>query len=363
MTNDGTNGPSGNANAKQIGSERAGAPPETPKKDYFEVYIEIISTLLKNEVRTETEIADNCGYAKEGKDKCAHVHRQIKKLALKWNYIEYIDGPRPGYRIRRDPETICQIYDDKKYKSIRQDFQTSPWLTDLIIMTYLPEYGSDKEFLEDVEKMLKTSRLMFEWHLRGTTHAHQNATLGEIPGPSPPVVKTPGIDNALLKWLTRKCSIYDLFLTCVLLEYRFGMEAGTPSGEVSRVWKEMNQKCLDMKLAAINYVLSFTMMQNLARCADATRLNDGQVPPFFNDIGEKYKAIVQRLHSKDSDTVSLAAAAQDMGKWYIDIIKSLDARSPVYSLTGEILPMGPQSLEHARKTVFKKTDKGEKRKD
>jgi len=362
MTKDGTNGPSGNTNAKQIGSERAGALPETPKKDYFEIYIEIISSLLMNEVRTETEIADDCGYAREGKDKCAHVHRQIKKLASKWNYIEYGNEPRPGYRIRRDLETICHIYDDKHYKSIRPDFQTSLWLTDLINGIYLPEYRGDGEFLENVKKMLKTSRLMFEWYLRGTTHAHQNASLGEILGPSMPVVKTPGIDNALLKWLTRKCIIYDLFLTCVLLEYGYGVEADTLPGEVSRVRKEMNKKSLDMKLAVINYILSFTMMQNLARCADATRINDGQVPPFFNDIGEKYKAIVQRLHSKDTDMVSLAAAAQYMGTWYNDIIKSLDARSPVYTLTGEILPMGPLSLEHARKTVFKKTDNGEERK-
>jgi len=362
MTNNGNPTLPVNPNSGQIEVDSAGAPSIKVKKKHFEIYTEIISALLIHEVLTESQIGDECGYKEKGTDKYSNVDRQIKKLESTWNYIEYIAEPRPGYRIRRDPETICHIYDDKKYESIRQDFQTSPWLTDLIIDIHLPEYGADKEFLEDVKKMLKTSRLMFEWYLRGTINAHQNANRGKIPAPSQPMVNTPGIDNALLKWLTRNCIIYDLFLTSVLLEYRYGVEADTLPGEVSRVRKEMIQKSLDMKLVAINYILSFTMMQNLARCADATRMNDGQVPPFFNDIGEKYKAIVQHLHSKDTDTASLAAAAQDMGKWYNDIIKSLDARSPVYSLTGEILPMGPLSLEHARKTVFKKTDNGEEKK-
>jgi hypothetical protein len=352
MTNDGTNGPSGNANAKQIGSERAGAPPETPKKDYFEVYIEIISTLLKNEVRTETEIADNCGYAKEGKDKCAHVHRQIKKLALKWNYIEYIDGPRPGYRIRRVLETICHIYDDKHYASIRPDFQTSPWLTDLINGIYLPEYRGDGEFLEDLRKMLKTCRGMFEWYLRDTTHPHHTATLGETLGPSIPMVETPGISSTLLEWLMRKCVVYDLFISCMWLEYDGALKSKNLPEETLRIFDEMKQKSAQGKLKAINCILSFAITQNLARCADVIRDNNGQAPPFFEDLVKNFNKIAGHMNQDNLDQESLTKAAKEMSDLYAKISKSLDDSSPIDQISGRISGIGPTS-----KKVMKQSEK------
>ncbi|MFY9982511.1 MAG: hypothetical protein WAK75_08080 [Methanoregula sp.] len=343
MTKDGTNAPSCNTNAKQIGSERARAPTETPQKDYFEVYIEIITTLLKNEVRSETEIADDCGYAKEGKDKCAHVHRQINKLVSKWNYIEYSDGPRPGYRIRRDLETICHIYDDKHYESIRPDFQESPWLTDLINGIYLPEYRGDGEFLEDLKKMLKTSRWMFEWYLRNTTHAHHTATLGEILGPSIPVEKTPGINEPLLEWLTRKCVFYDQFISCMWLEYDGALKSKTLPEETLRIFDEMKQKSAQGKLKAINYILSFAITQNLAQCADVIRDNDGQVPLFFEDLVKNFNKIAEHMSSDNIDQESLMMAAKEMGDLYNRISKSLGDSSPLNSVSGVIKGIGPKS--------------------
>ena len=81
--------------------------------------------------------------------------------------------------------------------------------------------------------MLKTSPMMFEWYLRDTAHAHHTATLGEILGPSIPIEKTPGINNALLEWFSRKGMMYDFFLTCLLLEYHDEVEADTLPGNKS----------------------------------------------------------------------------------------------------------------------------------
>jgi hypothetical protein len=343
MTKDRTNVPSGNTNAKQNGSERAGAPLKTLKKGYFEVHVEIISTLLKNEVRTETEISGDCGYEGKGKDKCAHVHRQIKKLASKWNYIEYIGEPRPGYRIRRDLETICHIYDDKHYESIHPDFQTSPWLTDLINGIYLPEYRGDGEFLEDLRKMLKTCPLMFEWYLRDTNHAHHAATLGEILGPSIPMTKTPGIKKPPLEWLTRKCVVYDLFISCMWLEYDGALKSKDFPEKSLRIFDEMKQKSAQHKIEAMHYILSFAITQNLAQCADVIRDNKGQAPLFFEDLVKDFNKIAGHMNSDNIGQESLMTAAMEMGELYTKISKSLDDSSPLDQVSGVIKGIGPMS--------------------
>ena len=342
--------------AKQIKPKTTGAPSNKSKKNHFEIYTEIISTLLKHEALTETEIADECGYKDKGKDKYAYVHRQINKLASTWNYIEHIVEPRPGYRIRRNPKTICHIYDDKKFESIRREFQTSPWLTDLIIERYLPEYQGEKEFLADVKEMLKTSPMMFEWYLRDTTHAHHTATLGEILGPSIPIVKTPGINKTLLEWFSRKGIMYDFFISCLLLEYHDGVEANTLPEELSGRGDE--PEISDLKLAAINYILSFTMMQNLARCVDAIQNNDGNVPPFFGDIVKNYNTIAEHMNSDKIDQESLETEAADMGDLYNKTCKFLDDRSPVDSISGVIKGIRPML-----KNIMKKSDNGEERKN
>ncbi len=357
-----TKTPSRKTKAKQIKPKTTGAPSNTSKKSHFEIYTEIISTLLKHEVRTETEIADDCGYKDKGKYKYAYVHRQITQLASTWKYIEHIVEPRPGYRIRWNPKTICHIYDDKKFESIRREFQTSPWLTDLIIERYLPEYQGEKEFFADVKEMLKTSPMMFEWYLRGTAHAHHTATLGEILGPSIPIVKTPGINNALLEWFSRKGMMYDFFLTCLLLEYHDEVEADTLPAEVYSVRKEMNQKSSDLKLAAINYILSFTMMQNLARCVDAIQNNDGNVPPFFGDIVKDYNAMTERINPDKTDRESLESEAADMAEIYNKTCNFLRSTAIIDPDSGKVAEMGSVFLNYAQKYVMKKSDNGEERK-
>ncbi len=351
-----------NPNADQIEANSASAPSKKCNKKRFEIHTEIVSSLLKHEALTEGEIGDECGYKDKGMDKYQNVHRQIKKLESTWNYIEHIENPRPGYRILRNPETICHIYDDKKFELIRREFQTSPWLTDLIIERNLPEYREEKEFVEDVKKMLKTSPLMFNWYLRGTLPSHHTATLGEILGPSLPKVKVTGINNDLLEWVTRKGIVYDFFLTCLLLECQNDIEEDTLPKEACLVRNEMNQKSSDLKLAAINYILSFTMMQNLARCVDAIQNNQGEVPPFFGEIVKDYNTMSERIKPDKTNRESLKTEAADMAELYNKTCEFLRSTSIIDPNSGKVAEMGSVFLNYAQKNVMKKSDNGEEKK-
>lgn len=343
MTNNGNPILPVNPNADQIEADSACASSNKVKKKHFEIYIEIVSALLKHEALTEGEIGNECGYKDKGTDRFSNVDRQVKKLESTWNYIEGIGKPRPVYWIRRNFKTICHIYDDKHYESIRPYFQTSPWLTDLIIERYLPEYQGEKESLADVKEMLKTSRLMFEWYLRDTTHAHHTATLGETLGPSIPVVGTPGINKTLLEWLTRKCVVYDLFISCMWLEYDGALKSKTIPEEALRIFDEMKQKSAQGKLKAIDYILSFAITQNLAQCADVIRDNNGQVPPYFEGLVNNFNKIAEHMNSDNIDQESLATTAKEMGDLYNKISKSLGDRSPVDSISGVIKGISPMS--------------------
>ena len=156
--------------------------------------------------------------------------------------------------------------------------------------------------------------------------------------------------------------VYDLFLVCLLLEYQDGVEADTLPEEVSLVRKEMNKKSSDLKLAAINYILSFTMMQNLARCVDAIQNNQGEVPPFFGDIVNDYNAMTERLNPDKTDRESLKTEATDMAELYNKTCNFLQSTSTINLDSGEILKMGPESLKHAKRNIMKKSDNGEEKK-
>ena len=340
-----------NPNEEQIESEMAGVPLNKVKKKRFKIYTEIISALLKHEALSESEIGDECGYKEKGTDKFSNVDRQIKKLDSTWNYIEHVPESKSKYRIKRDLDLIRLIYDNKIFSAIRSDFSASTWLMEILVKEHMQEFSTDKEFIEDLKKMIRISSSMFNFFLRG--NADLNANLGTILGPPIPLVKTPGLNMAVLKSLTRKCSVYDLFITCMCLDHDVQLMSKDFPEESFQIFDEMKQKSAQNKLKAINYILSFTMMQNLARCADATQDNEGQIPLFFEDLVKNFNTIAKRINSDKTDRESLETAVRDMGDLYNKISKSLDDSSPIDRISGLIVGMGPTS-----KIVMKKSDKG-----
>jgi hypothetical protein len=133
------------------------------RKPRNEVYKKIISGLLIKEKMTTGDIADYCGYENRGKEKYSYVTRQLDTLTNNRNYLEKNPGKPPVYYwIRKDIPTLWRMYSDPDLEEIKYKFVNSKWLPGLIadrrIETGLID-GSDKE---DVEKMLRTSEILFE---------------------------------------------------------------------------------------------------------------------------------------------------------------------------------------------------------
>jgi hypothetical protein len=360
MTKDEDNAPPLNINEGQIESEIEGAPSKTPKKVHFKVYHEIISAFLKNEALTETELADDCGYADKGKDKISYINRQLNKLVSKLKYVEQVPSSAE-FRIKRDLDVIGSIYNNKKFTAIRSDFSTSTWLMHLIVKEHMPEFSGDVEFIEDLKKMVGTSSSMFNFFLREKVNLPINPNLGTIIGPTIPVVKTPGINLALIESFTRKSIVYDMFITCMCLDHDVALMLKTLPDESLQIFDEMKQKSAQSKLKAINYIQSFTTIRSLAQCADATQTNEGKVPLFFEDIVKNYNAITERLNQNNADRESLKTTIREMSETYNRIRDSLDASSTIDRRSGQIVKMGPLSLHHARETVLKKSDAGKEK--
>lgn len=169
------------------------------------------------------------------------------------------DSSQKRYRIRKDLALIREIYNDEIYAPFRSDFQRSAWLRELIVRTHLPEFETDKPFLDDVRTMLKTSRLMFEWYLRGIPSKTLNETrVAVLADPLPlPQVKVHGLNTALFEAGRRKCLIYDLYLAWVLGENQDTFKADLVPEKLLTVIEGMRRTSADIKLTALNYALSY----------------------------------------------------------------------------------------------------------
>lgn len=330
-----------NQNEEQIEPEMTGAPSEKPKKKYFEIYTDIISALLKNEALTESEIGDVCGYKNKGRDKISNIDRQVKSLATDWYYIERVSKSPSVYRIKRDLDLIRHIYNNEKFLANRSDFSASTWLMQLLIKKHMQEFSGDEEFIEDLKKMVGTSSMMLNFFLRNDAHLHAN--LEKILGSSIPLVKTPGINMAVLESLTRKCIVYDLFVTCMFLDHDVALMAKDFPEKSLQIFDDMKQKSAQHKLGAVNYILSFTLMQNLARCVDSVQSNKGQIPPFFLEIVKNYDTIIQNTNKDMTNLDSLEMVARNTEELYKKVSKFLDDTSTINRLSGKIIEMGPLS--------------------
>jgi hypothetical protein len=327
--------------SKQIKSEISSAPLNTSKKtrkENFQIYREIISALLKHESLTEGEIGDACGYKNKGKNKHQNVTRQIKILVEEWKYIEHVPISPSKYQIKRDLNRIRYLYDDKQFFAIRSDFPASTWLMVLLVKEHMEEYSPDTEFIQDLKKMMTTSSSMFYFFLRSDAHLNEN--LGMTLGTPIPLVKTPGLNAEVLVLLTRKCSIYDLFVTCMYLDHEIPLTSKNLPGTSRRIFDEMKHKSEQSKLKAINYIMSFTMMQNLIRCINTITDNKGQIPPNFEELVVKFNAITERINSETTDGESLLTAVNDMGEFYEKTSKLLDSSIPLDRRSGQIAGMG-----------------------
>lgn len=350
MMNDGNTDHPINQNAKKIESELTGAPNNKGKKKRNEIHNEIISALLRNEALTESEIGDACGYREKGSDKCPNVHRQIKKLVLKWNYIEKVPETLE-YRIKRDLATIGLIYNDKTFSPSRPEFSESTWFIQFLMSERMPEFREDDEFIGDIKKIVGTSSSMVNFFLRGNINL--TANLGAFLGPAIPTIKTPGLNPDILASFTRKCNFYDLFVDCMCLDHGTSMTSEDLSVDSLKVLNEIKGKSARDKIKAINYIQSFTTMQNLARCIDATKGNDGQVPSIFDDILKDYNTIIERTKPDKTKQESPEKTVRDWEELYNKFSKLLRGSSPINTASGQIPGIGSAS-----KTVIKNRTRG-----
>jgi hypothetical protein len=348
-----------NENVTQIVSKKAGAPSKIDKREYFEISQEIISSLLKHETLTPGEIADACGYGDKGKNRISYVNRQIKDLVSKLNYIEQVSELTSEYRIKRDLDQIRKIYNNNKFSSIRIEFPLSPWLIQLLVKEHMHEFSADKKFIDDLKKMLETSSSMFYFFLRNNVQLNSDlnntdlniVNLEKILGPTIPGIKITGINMPVIETLTRKCIVYDLFVTCICLDHDLTLLSRDFPIETLQIFDEMKEKSAQNKLEAINYMLSFTRLQNIAWCADAILHNGGQAPPFFEEIVKEFNAFTKGKIPDQEDRQSLKMEIKDMAKLNNKIIKWLSSFSPINTDTGMILEMGQMSDNIMKKII------------
>ncbi|MDD1701590.1 MAG: hypothetical protein LUQ31_01250 [Methanoregula sp.] len=324
-------------------SETSGAPQTRPKK-HFGVYTAIISTLLKKASCTKSELADDCGYSPKGKDKIANIDRQVNEL-VSLGYVEGMDGPSKAllYQIKRNPDVIRRLYQDKKFSVIRPDFLASPWLTDILIQGFMQNYPDDPDFLEDARTMLHTSRFMFEFYLENDAGKTLNKNISKILGPSHPHLATAGINTSMLKSFEGKCQIYDLYLISMVLEHKGAPISKEFPDQTREIFEKILVKTAQNKLAVINYIATFTTLQNIARCIDSIKNYDNHIPEFITEIVEEYNQITSRLNSEKTDRDSLKNAEEEISRLYDQTLELLKKGSCVDSSTGQIKEMNKSS--------------------
>ena len=325
-------------NGNQIKSENASARLKRPKKHYYDIHREIIASLLKHEERIMSQLAVDCGYA--GRDKSSNVDDQIITL-VKWGYLEKLerDDASP-YRIKHDLDVVRQIYEDKKFESVRPGFSQSPWLLQFIVQKHLSEFSGDADFIEDLIKMLGTSSMMMIFFLRN--NENPRLSLGVF-GPSLPVAKMSDPPMGFLEPLTRKCIVYDLFASCMCLESNGGLTGQNPSDTSRRVFDEMKAKSVGLKLKTIRYIWSFTLLQTAGRCAEGTRYLDGQVHPVFDDIVDRFNKIINRVPRDVERPEPLEAILHDLDKLANETSQEWDKVSGIDHMTGKVDSIGPLS--------------------
>jgi hypothetical protein len=338
MTEDGNAVQAGHQNGNKIRAKRAGAPRNDSRKKYYDIYREIITSLLIHEARWIGELAGDCGY--KGSEKESSVRRQIKRLFEDRRVLERVPGDESRYRIKRDLDLIRRMYEDKTFLAIRPVFGQSPWLLQLIVQKHLPEFSGDADLVEDLGKMMGTSSMMMIFFLRNSEDP--GISLGLL-GPSLPVAKMSGPPMPFLGPLTRKCIIYDLFASCMCLEFSGGL-AGPDLPDTSRqVFDEMKAKSVALKLKTIRRIQSFTLLQTASQCAEETRCINGQVHPLFDEIEDRFNKIVKRLVRDVEDPEPVEAVLQEFDELAEETKNELGSVSVIDPLTGRVDSIGPLS--------------------
>ncbi len=344
---------------------REGPARPTRSSKHNEVYQRVVCALVIHEALTCGDIADKSGYADKKGSRYNYVRRQVEELYTVKHWLESVPDSSPKrYRIRRDLALVREIYTDEIYAPIRSDFQRSAWLRELIVCTHLSEFETDTAFLDDVRTMLKTSRLMFEWYLRGTPSKTLNESrLAVLADPLPPLVKVYGLNTVLFETGRRKCLIYDLYLAWVLGEYRDAFTANLVPENLLKVVREIKHTSENIKLTALNYAVSYAGVQGMARYADAVQGIEGHPAPVFPNLAHDYNAIIRRLDPYAANPETWTAAAKSMKTLYATTSRVLDGESTIDLSTGLIVEPAPLLGNVLRTTRAKKRDEEKERKD
>jgi len=359
---------SGNATTVEgeDGGNRKDPARPTRSSKHREVFQKIICALLDHEALSCGDIADRSGYADKKGTRYNYVRRQVEELYTVKHWLEREpDSSLKRYRIKRDLALIREIYNDEIYAPIRSDFQRSAWLRELIIRTHLPEFETDKAFLDDVRTMLKSSQLMFVWYLRGTPAKTLNETRGAVLADTlpPPQMNVPGLNKAMFEAVRRKCLIYDLYLAWVLGEYQDAFTANLVPETLIKVIEKMKQTSEGIKLTALNYAVSYAGVQGLARYADIIRSTEDRLPPMFPNLVHDYNAITRRLDPYTANPETWAAAAKSMKTLYATTSRALDGESAIDLSTGSIEEPSTISGPVLRKPRVKKEGEEKERTD
>jgi hypothetical protein len=344
---------------------RNGPARPTRSSKHNEVYQRIVCALLAHEALSCGDIADKSGYGDKKSTRYSYVRRQVLDLYKKHLLEREPDSSPKRYRIRRDLALIREIYNDEIYASVRSDFQKSAWLRELIIRTHIPEFETDKAFLDDVRMMLKTSKLMFEWYLRGTPSKTLNETrLAVLADPLPtPKVTVYGLNTAPFEAERRKCQIYELYLAWVLGERQDAFTAGKVQENLLKVIEGMRHISAGIKLTALSYALSYAGLQGMARYADAVQGIEGHPPPVFPNLVHDYNAITRRIDPFAADPETWTTAAKSMRALHTEVTRRLDGESAIDVSSGVIVEPAKTLGNVLRTTRAKKRDEQKERKD
>lgn len=312
-----------NQQADPSSSENIEPSPTAPEE--FNRKCQILWSLLKYPDRVTGEIADDCGFAYRGTRKYENVKRELEKLENETPYLEVTTTKRPKtrsarcYKIRRDRETIQQLYSDPAFFDLRDWFRRSDWLQEFLIDNQLDRIAD--ELKPDMKRMLEASPTFFKLCLQQQISAPGirlwSASI-EYPIPSS-------------AWLSEKFVLeeqdrpninifYNLFVFCMFKDYLLEYLDDSIDPAFVELLTKVREISSQFRRTARAYKTSYHIMEALIAVREL-EAEGGCIP---ESLTEKIDAYVHmRLADNHFDEVS-EQRNKDLDNIYNTIAEDLD---------------------------------------
>ena len=170
---------------------------------------------------TTGNIADYCGYENKGKDKYSYVTRQLDDLMDNRQYLEKnLGNPPVYYWLKKDIKTLWMVYTDPDLVEIKQKFINSKWLPRSIADWRIETGLIDGNVREDVEKMLRNSKLFFELFFNPFIPNRYFGFLDIIVDHPSDLGKMLPNGERTPEQFSFGSGIYSFFISCMFIEYQ-----------------------------------------------------------------------------------------------------------------------------------------------